>query len=41
MLMVKTSDGVVSITPDFSDEIIDASAVTHAGARRTPEGAKK
>ena len=39
-LMVKSADGKVSITPDFSDEIIDAAAVTHNGARRTPEGKK-
>ncbi len=41
MLMVKTTDGVATVIPDFSDEIIDAAAVTHDGARRTPEGAKK
>lgn len=39
-LMIKTNDGVVSITPDFEDEIIDKAAVTHGGSRRTPEGAK-
>ena len=41
MLMVKTTDGVATVVPDFSDEIIDAAAVTHGGSRRTPEGAKK
>lgn len=40
MLMVKTTDGVAAVVPDFSDEIIDAAAVTHGGARRTPEGKK-
>ncbi len=39
-LMIKSTDGVVSITPDFSDEIIDSAAVTHGGSRRTPEGKK-
>ena len=39
-LMIKNVDGKVSITPDFNDEIIDAAAVTHNGARRTPEGKK-
>lgn len=39
-LMVKNVDGVVSIEPDFADEIIDSAAVTHAGSRRTPEGKK-
>ena len=40
MLMVKTTDGVATVVPDFSDEIIDAAAVTHGGSRRTPEGKK-
>ncbi len=40
MLMVKTTDGVATVIPDFSDEIIDAAAVTHGGSRRTPEGKK-
>jgi hypothetical protein len=38
--MVKTTDGVATVVPDFSDEIIDAAAVTHGGSRRTPEGKK-
>ncbi|MEI6120154.1 MAG: Re/Si-specific NAD(P)(+) transhydrogenase subunit alpha [Actinomycetes bacterium] len=41
MLMVKTTDGVATVIPDFADEIIDAATVTHGGARRTPEGIKK
>ena len=40
MLMVKTTDGVATVTPDFSDEIIDAATVTHNGSRRSPEGKK-
>jgi len=40
MLMVKTTEGVATVVPDFSDEIIDAATVTHGGARRTPEGKK-
>ena len=40
MLMVKTTDGVATVIPDFADEIIDAATVTHGGARRTPEGKK-
>ena len=40
MLMVKTTEGVATVIPDFSDEIIDAATVTHGGARRTPEGKK-
>ncbi len=40
MLMVKTTDGVATVIPDFADEIIDAATVTHDGARRTPEGKK-
>jgi NAD(P) transhydrogenase subunit alpha len=39
LLLLMTKDGVV--TPDFSDEIIDAAAVTHSGARRSPELVKK
>jgi len=39
LLLLMTKDGVV--TPDFSDEIIDAAAVTHNGARRSPELVKK
>jgi len=39
LLMLMTKEGVV--TPDFSDEIIDAAAVTHNGSRRSPELAKK
>jgi len=39
LLMLMTKDGVV--TPDFSDEIIDAAAVTHNGSRRSPELTKK
>ena len=30
-----TKDGVV--TPDFEDEIVDASAVTHSGVQRLPK----
>ncbi len=40
MLMVKTTDGVATVIPDFADEIIDAATVTHGGARRMPEGKK-
>ena len=40
MLMVKTTEGVATVIPNFSDEIIDAATVTHGGARRTPEGKK-
>ncbi len=39
LLMLMTKDGVVA--PDFSDEIIDAAAVAHNGARRSPELVKK
>jgi len=39
LLLLMTKDGVV--TPDFSDEIIDAAAVTRNGARRSPELVKK
>jgi NAD(P) transhydrogenase subunit alpha len=39
-LMLKSEDGKASLNIDFSDEIIDAAAVTHNGARRTPEGKK-
>jgi NAD(P) transhydrogenase subunit alpha len=39
-LMIKNEDGVLSITPDFADEIIDSAAVTHGGSRRSPEGKK-
>lgn len=43
LLMTTTMDGkpTGAITPDFSDEIIDAATVTFNGSRRTPEGAKK
>jgi NAD/NADP transhydrogenase alpha subunit len=34
--MVK--DGAINV--DFNDEIIDAAALTHDGALRTPKGAK-
>ena len=40
ILMIKSADGKVEITPDFNDEIIDAAAVTHNRARRSPEGKK-
>ncbi|MEN9324714.1 MAG: hypothetical protein RL414_468 [Actinomycetota bacterium] len=40
MLMVKTTDGKAEVVPDFTDEIIDAAALTHGGSRRTPEGKK-
>lgn len=39
LLMLMTKDGVVA--PDFSDEIIDAAAVAHNRARRSPELVKK
>jgi H+-translocating NAD(P) transhydrogenase subunit alpha len=43
LLMTSQVDGkpTGTITPDFSDEIIDAATVTFGGNRRTPEGAKK
>jgi len=44
LLMTKSVDGKPTgdVVPDFSDEIIDAAALTFNGARRTPElGAKK
>jgi NAD(P) transhydrogenase subunit alpha len=36
LLMSKTVDGKPTgeISPDFSDEIIDSAALTHAGAKR-------
>jgi NAD(P) transhydrogenase subunit alpha len=36
MLMSKTVDGKPTgeLIPDFTDEIIDAAALTHAGAKR-------
>ena len=40
MLMVKKEGETTTVVPDFSDEIIDASCVTHAGSRRSPEGKK-
>jgi NAD(P) transhydrogenase subunit alpha len=42
-LMTKSVEGKPTgeVVPDFSDEIIDAATVTTAGARRTPEAAKK
>jgi NAD(P) transhydrogenase subunit alpha len=42
LLMTKSVDGKPTgdVIPDFSDEIIDAAALTHGGARRTPEGKK-
>jgi NAD(P) transhydrogenase subunit alpha len=40
MLMVKKSDEGVTVAPDFSDEILDAAVLTHAGERRTPAGKK-
>lgn len=36
LLMVKEG----AVTPDFDDEIIDSSALTHGGQRRTPKGGK-
>ena len=39
-LFIKSSEGKASINLDFTDEIIDAAAVTHNGSRRTPEGKK-
>lgn len=43
LLMTKSVEGKPTgeVVPDFSDEIIDAATVTTAGARRTPEAAKK
>jgi H+-translocating NAD(P) transhydrogenase subunit alpha len=35
LLLLMTKEGVV--TPDFDDEIIDASAVTHNGTQRLPK----
>lgn len=40
MLMVKKEGETTTVVPDFSDEIIDASCVTHGGSRRSPEGKK-
>ena len=40
MLMVKKEGDITTVAPDFSDEIIDAACVAHAGSRRTPEGKK-
>jgi NAD(P) transhydrogenase subunit alpha len=36
LLMSKTVDGKPTgeISPDFSDEIVDSAALTHAGAKR-------
>ena len=39
LLMLMNKEGVV--TPDFTDEIIDAATLTYGGAKRTPELAKK
>ena len=39
-LLVKSAEGKASLNLDFSDEIIDAAAVTHNGSRRSPEGKK-
>ena len=39
LLMLMTKEGVV--TPDFTDEIIDAATLTYGGAKRTPELVKK
>ena len=39
-LLVKSAEGKASLNLDFNDEIIDAAAVTHNGARRSPEGKK-
>ena len=39
-LLVKSVDGKAALNLDFNDEIIDAAAVTHNGARRSPEGKK-
>ena len=36
LLLLMVEDGALNI--DFSDEIIDAAAVTHGGTRRTPNG---
>jgi NAD(P) transhydrogenase subunit alpha len=38
LLLLMVKDGALNI--DFSDEIIDAAAVTHGGARRTPKASK-
>ena len=37
LLLLMVKDGALNI--DFSDEIIDAAAITHGGSRRTPNGA--
>jgi NAD(P) transhydrogenase subunit alpha len=38
LLLLMVKDGAINV--DFDDEIIDASALTHDGALRTPKGAK-
>jgi NAD(P) transhydrogenase subunit alpha len=38
LLLLMVKDGALNI--DFADEIIDAAAVTHGGARRTPKASK-
>jgi NAD(P) transhydrogenase subunit alpha len=37
LLLLMVKDGALNI--DFGDEIIDAAALTHGGARRSPDGA--
>jgi NAD(P) transhydrogenase subunit alpha len=37
LLLLMVKDGALNI--DFGDEIIDAAALTHGGARRSPNGA--
>jgi NAD(P) transhydrogenase subunit alpha len=38
LLLLMVKDGGINI--DFSDEIIDAAAVTHGGVKRTPKASK-
>jgi len=38
LLLLMVKDGAINV--DFNDEIIDAAALTHDGALRTPKGAK-
>jgi hypothetical protein len=45
MTKTENADGktIGTIAPDFADEIIDSAALTHEGAKRTPQlnGGKK
>jgi NAD(P) transhydrogenase subunit alpha len=38
LLLLMVKDGKIAI--DFTDEIIDAAALTHEGVNRNPKGAK-